>query len=137
MSVGRLVGWLRIRSTIHTSHLIGLLGHVEHQINNLIWVTVELTHSDDVIRTKANGCGIQGRLQSDVVWSFKQRENGVCENKIHFNRQTCRHEHTDPNAKQIHTGAASKKSFWILYVMCSNTFFNVIHSVKETLDDYD
>ena len=26
--VGRLVGWSRIRSTIHTSHLIGLLGLV-------------------------------------------------------------------------------------------------------------
>ena len=64
----------------------------------------------------------------------------VCENKIDINRQTCRVEHMDPHAKQLHTGTASKKSFRILCVMCArlgNTFFYVIHSVKETLDDFD
>ena len=74
-----------------------------------------------------------------TLYGVLNYEKTVCEKKIHINQQTCRHEHTDPHAEQILTGTASKKSFRILYVMCArlgNTCFYVIHSVKETLDDF-
>ena len=71
-------------------------------------------HSNHDIRIHANGCArIAAYRHNSIMMAhgFSNYKKLVCKMKILFNRQTCIHEHTDPYAKQIHTGTkeASKK----------------------------
>ena len=102
--------------------------------------THKRTHTDTHTNVNRHvwGCKVMSR-------GFSNYERTVCQKKREKNGQTCRQEHTDPHAQQIHTGAASRKSFscslrHVRYIgyfsrLCHSLVY-VILSVKDKLDDF-